>query len=252
MSEPEGQDIVEVAKSLNIGAVIPELYKDAISPAAKEVGKGLQTIARATNIALKPLAGLVWGYEKIEDYLVSALSNKFQNKNVEDIVSPQLHLAGPLVEAFKYTGYQELLREMYVNLLASAMDRTVMDNAHPSFVEVIRQLSPDEARILIHIKQSNKLPIVSRFQLSPWNSSHIMYEGLKKEFATVCQGANVELKHLSNTYLDNLIRLKILDFGHQLDSGTFGARGSPGLGQISEENLFVTSYGCQFIGACIS
>ena len=49
MSEEESNNITQNAKVLNIGAVVPELYKDAVSPAAKEIGKGLVTVARAAN-----------------------------------------------------------------------------------------------------------------------------------------------------------------------------------------------------------
>jgi len=40
------------------------LYEDALQPAAKEVGKALGTIAKSVNLALFPLKGMVWGFEK--------------------------------------------------------------------------------------------------------------------------------------------------------------------------------------------
>ena len=37
---------------------------------------------------------------------------------------------------------------MYVNLLETAMDKETAANAHPAFVEVVRQMVPDEAKIV--------------------------------------------------------------------------------------------------------
>lgn len=45
------------------------------------------------------------------------------------------------------------LREMFENLLAASMDRETASNAHPAFVSMISQLTPDEARILKSIDQ---------------------------------------------------------------------------------------------------
>jgi len=42
----------------------------------------------------------------------------------------------------------EEIRNMYANLLASSMSEKVKNDVHPAFVEIIKQLSPDEARIL--------------------------------------------------------------------------------------------------------
>ena len=48
----------------------------------------------------------------------------------------------------------EELRNMYANLLAASMLKDEKENAHPSFVEIIKQLSPDEAKLLKKISES--------------------------------------------------------------------------------------------------
>jgi hypothetical protein len=42
---------------------------------------------------------------------------------------------------------------MFVNLLARAIDKERVHEAHPAFVRIIAQLSPDEATILYHLKK---------------------------------------------------------------------------------------------------
>lgn len=67
MTDTKDNEIIETVKALNIAGVIPDLYKDAVQPAAKEIGKGLATLAKTINVALSPITGFVWGYEQIEN-----------------------------------------------------------------------------------------------------------------------------------------------------------------------------------------
>jgi len=65
----------------------------------------------------------------------------------DQIVVPKPNVAGPALEALRYTWHEETLSDLYANLLAaSSMDKSTADGAHPAFVEIIRQLTPDEAK----------------------------------------------------------------------------------------------------------
>ena len=58
---------------------------------------------------------------------------------------------------------------MFATLLATAMDARVAFKAHPAFVDVIKQLSSDEARILAHIGRrfSETYPIIEIYRTWP-------------------------------------------------------------------------------------
>ena len=140
------------------------IYRDALQPAVKKigtelkpagvnVGKAITTVTDAINVVLAPLRGLVWGYQQVEEIVFPALADRFKNK-LHQLVSPPLTVAGPTVEALRFAGSEPSLRDMYVNLLATSMDKDATQHAHPSFVEIIRQLTPDEARLLKHIASS--------------------------------------------------------------------------------------------------
>ena len=124
------------------------VYEDAIQPVAKEAGKALQTVGRTVNAALLPVRGLVWGIEKIEEFVQTKVTKKLSNTPVENICPPDPAVAGPALESLRYTGHKESLSELYANLLASAMDKETAKTAHPGFVEIIRNMSADEARLL--------------------------------------------------------------------------------------------------------
>src|SRR5690242_16589325 len=78
------------------------IYEDALQPAAKQVGLGLETIAKAVRFALAPLAALVWGFEKIEEYLVPALEKRLARVPPENVITPNPTVAGPALEALRY------------------------------------------------------------------------------------------------------------------------------------------------------
>ncbi|TMA80083.1 MAG: DUF4393 domain-containing protein [Deltaproteobacteria bacterium] len=102
------------------------------------------TLGRTVNIALAPLRGLLW--DEIEAWLAATIERKLEERGVpkERITTPNPDVAVPAIEALRYTR----LREQYANLLATSMDSATALEAHPAFVEILKQLTPDEAKIL--------------------------------------------------------------------------------------------------------
>ena len=64
-------------------------------------------------------------------------------------------ISGPTLEALRYAYDEKELREMYENLLASAMDNRISTQVHPAFVDAIKQMTPVEAKIIDAIVQNN-------------------------------------------------------------------------------------------------
>ena len=112
------------------------------------------------RVALAPVTALVWGYDKIKDFLEPAVAQRLANLRPEHIITPSPMVAGPAIEALRFAGHDPTLREMYATLLATAMDANRVRDAHPAFVEIIRQLTADEARIVGLFATSNDFPII--------------------------------------------------------------------------------------------
>lgn len=184
------------------------IYEDAVQPLAKEAGKALQTVGKTVNVALAPLRGLVWGYEKIEEFVQTKVSKKLQSTPVENICTPDLSVAGPALESLKYTGHKEKLCDLYANLLASAMDKQTAKNAHPGFVEIIRNMSSDEARILEYIHKNEVAPLVDIKRVLLNQEGEIKTHEL---VSTLGNDAGCEHPDLSGSYLINLERLGLVE-----------------------------------------
>src|SRR5436190_6880170 len=111
-------------------AVARDVYVDAVQPSARRIGTSL---AKAVDVALVPLDGVVWGLAKIRNWVVEEVGRKLEGLPPEEIVAPNPMIAGPILEALKYVGGEPELREMYANLLARAMTRSKVETAHPAF-----------------------------------------------------------------------------------------------------------------------
>lgn len=183
------------------------VYQDAVQPAAKEVGKALATVAKTINVALAPLEGLVWGFDQIRDYLSERLAQKLATTPAENIMTPRANIAGPAIEALRFAGETPELREMYATLLATAMDKLTAVSAHPAFVEILKQLSPDEAKILRDLADGRNRPVVSVMVVVP---------GQGERLATRNQSMLDHIAGVTNPeflpeYLDNLCRLGLAE-----------------------------------------
>jgi len=191
----------EVAKQLPV----KEIYNDVAHPALSTVGVTLQG---ATRVALAPITAMVWGYDKIAGYLDVAIPEYFANRKIseEKIVSPDPAIAVPTIEAMRYTSHKEELREMFVNLLGAAMNSDEIDE-HPSFVEVIKQLSSDECKILKHMQHHDKMPMLKERLKLPQGGELDVFP----YFSDVGYLTGCSFPQKFPEYLNNLHRLGLVD-----------------------------------------
>ncbi len=158
------------------------------------------------------------------------------------------------------------LREMFANLLASAMNSDVSNDVHPSFVEIIKQLSPDEAKILKYFSDN---PGWNKIFDKGYESEDDMVYHFKNDFCEMIKG-HITFPELANSYYDNLIRLMIIeivnecriydelslpDHEHPVDDRTGSSHvGNVGINMSDVKiyaSLATTFFGDQFIEICI-
>lgn len=146
---------IEVAKDR-----AEDLYKDGAQGAVKESGEALQAIVGLfNNVVLHPikLANINFRYklEQFEEDLRSKVS-KIPEVN---LVEPDISISGPTIEALKYTFDKKELREMYLNLLSSAMNSDLSSEVHPAFVEIIRGMGALDAVVFKEISKTHQFPV---------------------------------------------------------------------------------------------
>jgi Abortive infection alpha len=242
------------------------IYQDLLQPSMQELGKSLQLVAKSIKVALAPLAALVWGYDRIQNFLEAALQEKLAGVSIGKIISPKPEVAGPAIEALRFTGHNDTLRDLYANLLATAMDADTAANAHPAFVDIIKNISPDEGRIIKLFSEKHSVPLIDvhRLHLEKLNA----FETILVNYSHLETDASCEHSQLVPSYIDNLCRLRlveIVDDAHIAEPNTYELlendsqmeaikATSPNVSQhirFKRKILQRTVFGQQFINACI-
>lgn len=238
-----------------------ELIVTTLTPAAEELGKGLTVIAKTVNACLSPLSAVVWGYEEIRSYIETSVSNRLKGVSPEKIVTPSAHIAGPTIEAMRFVGGEPELREMFSSLLATAMNSDLKQNAHPAYVEVVKQISVDEALILSSLRISKYYPMIVEVTYEG-NDVHIGYENLIPEFQDYCSSVKINHQKMAASYLDNLQRLRLLEV-RQKPWGELENKDSSyhtrhydqspeyTMREYGHDAIYVTEFGQQFLNACL-
>lgn len=138
-------------KPSDIKSIVPldKVYEDALSPAMKQIGKSLESVAKTSRFLLAPIDYLAAQHDRWERYL-KKVSEKVKEENLIE-GHPQIVI--PTLEGLSLTYENTLLSELFINLLSNSIDKTKQDLAHPAFPNIIRQLSHDEAVILFYLKK---------------------------------------------------------------------------------------------------
>lgn len=199
---PEGLDKLASAIGDTLKTA-PTLYEDALQPTIQEVGKFVARIPRAINAAFSGLDKWILNKEYAIDETKKLLAQKLADVDPEKIVEPEPYVAVPAIQAISYSMNSEELRNLYANLLAKAMNSDTKDMVHPSFVEMIKQMSPTDALIFSHIITAPIRPLITIKIASP-------NDGGERIFVENCSWIDTISLAKCRTSFDNLSRLGLI------------------------------------------
>lgn len=202
-------DIKDILGAVNESnaEMVKEVYSDVAKPVVQPAGEIAGLVPRAIKAALAPLEKWILQKEYNIAETKKLLEEKLKNVKPENIEQPEAHVAVPALQYLSYCMDNEELREMYANLLANSMNNVIKHGVHPGFVEIIKQLSPDEAKVMKYFSQHQKVPTITvRYELS--NSGGI---DVVRHFSNIGELVGCEQPLDINMYFDNLIRLGLLN-----------------------------------------
>lgn len=134
---------------------IKEAYNDLLHPAAAAVGQTLSYPFRAVNLLLSPFQKwLIQGEARMEE-MSRLVSEELKDVPQEKLTEPEPYVAVPAMQAFSYSMDCDELKKMYAKLLAKAIHVDEKGKVHPSYVEIIKQMSPLDARALKFVYRQN-------------------------------------------------------------------------------------------------
>lgn len=139
--------------------IIPESTKEeALNPSANLIG---QAFRGALHLVLDPFVKL----NIIRDQSLKKFEETIQYKNeaipLENRDISKVGLALKALEDSKYQLDSEQLREMFATLISSTLDNRTSSIVQPSFSTVLKDLSLEDAMILLKFVEIQKIPLVN-------------------------------------------------------------------------------------------
>jgi len=187
------------AKASKPGAK-PVLETDMYLPAAPTV-----IVDRTVSSALAGLPVTSTHFAEIEAYVRKSVAEEIARRRVpeDDLRWPRMDVVVPAVEALRYSEN----REAFTSLIASTMDARIANVVLPAYVEMLKQVSKDEMRLLAAMPQLGRYtPIADIVHVLPNGQVITAYRhALPPELAATCSlASNIP------QYVDNLVRLNLI------------------------------------------
>jgi len=238
MTGLELKAVAEAAKKSK--ELLTEIYLDLFQPSARPIGEFIG--------------------EKVRERLAKAKGKP------EDLSAPPKLLVGPAIMGATFAQDEPALRELYVNLLASAMNQPTAGKVHPAFAQIIQQLSPDEALILKEISKKYKagsllveesiVSIGSRQESVTDRRMEMLLDGRKsisRGWEKLCASFQIREISRSDVFLRNLIRLGLLEekVGTGDNASLWELAGKRGSGQKLKRKVQLTIFGDLFLDVCV-
>ena len=139
--------------------------------------------------------------------LEETLSKNISNIPKEKIIEPDMQIAAQALENSKYCLSSQELRNMFANLVANTMNSDYSDIVHPSFPEIIKQMSPYDAKVLKEFVNRPSFPMVNYRLKVDNNSFHPSYQNI---VIFPNEDLNLDFEKTSKSIF-SLIRLGLLE-----------------------------------------
>lgn len=208
--------------------VVEVAYDDAASPAMKELGKLGLDLIKTVRWVLSPLQFIAARQDRLAKHLAISVELVPEDRRI----TPAESLTLPILEELTFHDESSVVGHMFERLLARAMDRDRVGEAHPAFVRIVSQLAPDEAALIQQIacarpsaymrprkKSTAVLPKEERAALIAVSS---LTEIQKRQLeAIVLRPEELVQPDLFYTYIEHLESLGIVAYTNEPWNGEF-------------------------------
>ena len=186
---------------------VEKTYDDTLKKPLTSSSKILTTVLDFFhNTILYPLQQYnLYAKNKLENYSID-LENKAKSIPQEYLTNPKVNILGPVFDGLKYNLDEEHIKEMFTNILLSDMDKRTQSKVLPSYIEVVKQLSSEDAQMLKFFKENNiknepimKLKYILKSTGYIYTTNNLI----------LIQNNSYDI--LDSIIIDNLLRLKLIN-----------------------------------------
>jgi len=210
-------EIAKIAAEV-VKLLAKEIYGDALKPGMTQVGRAIETVLGLGNTVLTPIAMVNDKVKHIREANLAKLEQRLGQIKSEKIIPIHPEIAVPVLRKLEYT-QNENLAELFLNLLATAANIDTAHWAHPAFVNIISNLSPDEAKLLKFL-QENQILCHGNVRS---NNKDTSFSDFKVQTTILEFEDVIQFTSNSRIYISNLIGLGIIsEFAAPKENEQFG------------------------------
>lgn len=185
------------------------IYEDALKPFAKEISNGLVSIARMANSGIYLLEDCVVTTNRV----LRMVAENLALLPVDEISFERPRVALHALNEAKFAINEEEIQKLFANLISASLIKNKINMAHPAYVEIIKQLTPDEALILQFMFQKEKhqsghAPTINVIETG-W-SGVMEVQSTTPDINLICEDARCMIPDNSVAYFSNLKRIGLL------------------------------------------
>jgi len=163
MSDDKSEGGTAKDGALKIGLeLVKQTYEDGPRAVVQELGKLAVRPLKLLNACFANIDLAIQDHEGRQRLLEQRMREKWNAIPSEHLVAPPANIAGPLLlnYVFVQEAGAEPLRDLYEQLLATSMDSAEQSLVHPSFVDMLRQMTPAEAKVMRFLGENGTQAIV--------------------------------------------------------------------------------------------
>lgn len=129
------------------------------------------------------------------------LEEKLNGISEDRLKEPDFQVIALTLDASKCCIFHQELRALFANLIASSLDKELCSQVHPSFADIIKQMSPLDAKNIILFKKKEYQPICN-YRVHYKDGSYD--DHYKNVFLSNRENQDVDLQSLSMSSLERL------------------------------------------------
>lgn len=138
---------------------IDKIYEDLFQPGFQKAGQALETVIEFGLTILLPIKLL---NEKSKARLkkhLETFNKKLEKIDQEKICAVPEQIGLPIIDKLTYLNQPDL-SDAFINLLTKASSFDTINLVHPAFLITLENLCSDEARILKHFNDFERIPLI--------------------------------------------------------------------------------------------
>ena len=152
MTNKDISDLTGVGRIID-SKIAKDSYKDAVSPAMKELGGLAKDTVKTFRLFTAPIQLLAAYQDRFAGFC-----DRVRNKVPDEFQQPAAaNIAKPVMEAFAFTEDDSPLMSMFEELMSKAIDTREASKLNPAFPDLIKNLSTLQAKLIKALKESDQI-----------------------------------------------------------------------------------------------